>query len=551
MKKIMKNAFVMIAVAAMVFAFVSCGGSKSSSAGSSAPASAPVKPAESIANTAVSTESVAATSELTDQTINIGYGTAIDSLTPFRSNTARNAPYMVNLYETLGVMTEDIEVIPYAAKGWKTEDNGKSYEIEIYDNITDSAGNKITAKDIVWFISESKARALKPIFARVVSVEATGEYTLKVEFKSNVYGSFQTLMVDTFVVSEKAFKESADEFGTMAVTTSPYKVTGFVPSASLNFERRADYWQKIEDMPECVRPIQKNVNYKIIKEASQLGIALETGDVDAAVDIASSTGTQFVGKDGYTIDLSDGPQGWQVFFSGGENRIIANNLALRQAICYAINEAGMVQAIAGGYGTQMWDTSSPRLLGFNPDWRKEPYYQFDLEKAKQLVKESGYNGEELVLLSTSSATASRLGQMIQNFCQAAGIKVKINAVDMALFSATRLDGTQYDMVIVTVGGMSLPDFWSIRFDPAAYTNGDATSRKDMKLAELLYKTWTTDGFTKENINEVHNYIKDNAIAYGIVNPSVFTIWSNKLNMTKVVKGGLSGYVMFGSCQIKK
>ena len=47
------------------------------------------------------------------------------------------------------------------------------------------------------------------------------------------------------------------------------------------------------------------------------------------------------------------------------------------------------------------------------------------------------------------------------------------------------------------------------------------------------------------------FIKDNAIAYGLVNPQVFTIWNNNLNMEKVVKGGISGYVMFQACQFDK
>ena len=504
---------------------------------------------ETIANVAASTEEVAESSVLTDNSINIGYGTAIDSLTPFRSNTAKNAPYMMQLYETLGVLNDENEVVPYAAKSWTTDDNGFTYDVEIYSYITDSNGNNITASDVVWFINESKARGLKPTFSKVESATVTGDYTLEIKMNSNIVGAFEGLLIDTFVVSEKAFKESSDEFGLSAVSTSPYKVTSFTPSAQLNFERRDDYWQDIELLPECVRPLQKYVNYSIITEAFQLGVALETGTVDAVIDIAASTGSQYVGNTSYTIDLSDGPQGWQVFFSGAESSLLAKSKELRQAICYAIDENGMIQAIASGYGTQMWDCASPRLIGFNEKWKNEDYYQYDVEKAKELVEASGYNGEELVLLSTSSATASRLGQLIQGFCRQVGINVKINAVDMALYTAIRLDGTQYDMTINTVGGTALPDFWSIRFDPAAYTNGDATGRNDMVLADLIYKAWTVDGFTEENIDAVHYYIKDNAIAYGIVNPSVFTIWNNNINMKKIVRGGMSGYVSFASCQL--
>ena len=550
-----KKRFVSVLIAIVAIGLlVSCGGGKSgssSSSSSSSSAAAVQVSADTVANLAVSTENVEATSVLTDQTINIGYGTTIDSLTPFRSNTGRNSPYFVQLYESLGVMNEEKEIVPYVAKSWDTEDNGFNYTITIWDNVYDSAGNHITASDVVWFITEAKSRGLKPVFAKIASVDVIDDYTLNIELTSNLVGTFETLLQDVYIVSEAAFKASSDEFGAMNVSTSPYKVAAFVPSASLDLVRRDDYWQDIENLPECVRPLVKNVNYKIITEAFQLGVALETGTVDAVIDIASSTGAQFFGNTAYTVDLSDGPQGWQVFFSGHESSILANNVALRQAICYAIDPNGLITAMTSGFGTQMWDVASPRLLGFNEKWKDEPYYEYDLEKAKELIKESGYNGETLTLLSTSSAFASRLAQLMQNYLRAAGINVELNSVDMALYTAMRLDGSKYDMTINTIGGTSLADYWSIRFDPAAYSTGDATSRKDYTLAELLYKTWTKSGWTEENIDEVHYYLKDNAIAYGMVNPQVFTIWSTKLNMKKVVKGGISGYVMLPSCQFEK
>lgn len=548
-----KYSLILMVVCCLLFVGCSKSGSSSNSSSSASVSSTASTKVDtsSVSNLASSTAGVEESTYLTEQSINIGYGTAIDSLTPFRSNTARNAPYMVQLYETLGVLTDEIEVVPYVAKSWSSEDNGFTYEIEIYDYIKDSLGNQITASDIVWFITESKARALKPVFAKVESVSAKGDYLVEVKLSSNIVGTFETLMMDTYVVSEKAFKESKDEFGLMNVSTSPYKVTSFVPSASLSFERRSDYWQDIGLLPECVRPLVKNVNYQIILEAFQLGVALETGTVDAVLDIASSTGAQFVGNTSYTVDLSDGPQGWQVFFSGHESSILANNKDLRQAICYAIDANGLITAMCSGFGTQMWDVASPRLIGYLPEWMEEDYYTYDPAKAQELIKTSGYKGEKLVLLSTSSAFASRLAQLLQNYLLAVGINVELNSVDMALYTAIRLDGSKYDMTINTVGGASLADQWSIRFDPNAYSGGDATSRKDYVLGDMLYFTWTLDGWTEENIDNVHDYIKDNMYAYGLVNPQVFTIWNNNLNMKKVVKGGISGYVMFSSCQFDK
>ena len=545
----MKKRCMALVLAAMmsVSALAGCGNSGDTAAGSG---SAAQESTEAPQKTEAVGKDVEAATELSDNEIKVGFGTAIDSLTPFRAQTARNAPYFIQLYETLAVLDENKELQPYVAKSWETADNGFSYDVEILDTVTDSEGNQITASDVVWFINESMTRALKPIFSKIQSVEETGDYTFKITLNSNVVGTIEAILQDTYIVSEKAFEASSDEFGTSAVTTSPYACTEFTPSASLSFERRDDYWQDISNLPECVRPVQKKVSYSIITEASQLGIALETGEIDMAIDIASSTGTQFVDNSDYNVSLQDGPQGWQLFFSGAEGRAVADNEKLRQAICYAIDADGLVSGLSLGYGSQMYDVASPRLIGFDESWKDEEYYTYDVEKAQQLLQESGYNGETLTILGTSSAFSSRLGQLIQNYLVAIGINVELNSVDMALYTASRLDGTQYDMVLGTVGGSYLPDFWSIRFDPAAYPAGDATSRNDQELADLLYKTWTVDGYTSENINEVHNYIKDHAYGYGLVNPQVFSIWRSDLNLVKEVDGGISGYVVPSACQIR-
>ncbi|WP_215699025.1 ABC transporter substrate-binding protein [Clostridium sp. MCC353] len=553
-KSISRLASLALAASLMAVSVAGCGGSKTS-AGNSGSTTAAASGAETTAGGQTApatpeTEPVAASSTLGGKTLNIGYNVSIDSLTCFRSNTGRNAPYLLNLFESLAILSPASgKMEPWAAKSWETKDGGYTYSIEIWDMITDSEGNKITASDVVWYINTAMEKALMPNFSKVESVTKTGDYTFDVKLTTNIVGAFEALLFDTKIISESAFKASSDEFATKAVTTSAYECTEFTPGNSIGFTRRDDYWQTdIEALPECVRPLVKQLNYSIITEASQLGIALETGTVELGIDVDSTTGAQFVGNDQFVVNLTDGQQGWEMFFSGAESRVVAEDQNLRQAICYAIDAQGLITGLCSGYGTQMWDVCPPDRIGFLEKWKNEPYYEYDVEKAKELLAASNYNGETLTILCSSSTFVSRLAQMIQNYLAAVGIKAELYSVDMALLTSIRLDGTKYDMFLNTIGGTYLPDHWTIRYDPAAYETGDATSRHDYDLAELLYKTWTVDGFTEENIDEVHNYIKESAIAYGLVNPQSFTIWRNDAGLVKEVRGGLTNYVNPAACQ---
>ena len=109
---------------------------------------------------------------------------------------------------------------------------------------------------------------------------------------------------------------------------------------------------------------------------------------------------------------------------------------------------------------------------------------------------------------------------------------------MALITAIRLDGTQYDMFINQVGGITLANHWNTRYDARSYKTGDATSRHDMALADMLSEAYTVNGFTPENINKIHNYIRDKAYGYGMYQPNMLAAWKNDLGITEVVNDNI-------------
>ena len=531
MKKLQKMIVLAVAAAMSISLLAGCGGSSSGGAEAAAPAES--------AGTEQAAEA-AAPAGGGNGVLDVGFGYAIDSMTPFRSNTGRDQYVFKLMYEQLGVFDENQKLQPWVAKSWSTEDN-LIYSVEIWDNVMDSAGNHITADDIVWFIEESIARGLKPCFSKIASVEKTGDYSFTMTMSMDQIGAFDTVMSDIFVISKAAFEASSDEFATSFVSTSMYSCTDFQASSVISFEKRADYWQDPANLPACVNFVADKVCYHYIGEASQMGIALETNVIDVAVQMDLTTAVQYVDNSEYTVEQVPGNQGWTRFFSGADSRNISSDVNLCKAIATAIDNEAMITALCSGYGVVMADVCSPKHIGYNPEWENNLYYTYDPEKAKEYLAASNYNGEELVILCGSSTMLTRMAQMIQGYCDQVGIKIKINSVDAAQLTAIRLDGNQYDMFINTIGGAYCADHWAIRYDPAAYELGDGTARHDTTLGEMLYKTWTVDGYTTENINAVHDYILENGIAYGLIDPITFCVWRNASGMTNEVKE-YAGYI---------
>lgn len=506
-----------------------CGSSNSSSAAASGSTSS-----------GATTETAAVPADaglhnLSDGVLDIGTTIKWDSLTPFRSQVGNNAPWAYQVYETLITLTQDKEYVPQVAKNWSVQEDGVTCDIEIYDNVYDSAGNHIMASDIVWMLEECKDAGLKPCYSKIDSVTATGDYTVQLVLTQDMVGALEAILTSTYVVSQAAYENSADEFATEIISTAPYVVTEFTAGSTMTIEKRDDYWQDPSLVNSANAANVDKITYHVITEASQAGIALETGELDGFMSLDPNTASQFVGNADFSMIDTPYINGHQMFFTGDPSRAIESDVNLRQAICYAIDCEGLITGVFAGYGSKMHDSAANTAVGYLDKWEDEDYYPYDPEKAKELLAQSNYNGEELVLLAGSNSTSQRLTQMIQGYLAQVGINVKLNLADQALLTSIRLDGSQYDMFINTVGGDWLADHWSTRYDMNAYSTGDACARHDEVLAEMLYSTWTQAGYTEENIDAVHAYIRDNMYGFGMVQPNNIDIWRTNIGLTEVVR----------------
>lgn len=462
--------------------------------------------------------------------ITLGSAMAWENLTPFRTNRVWSILYSRMLYDTLAFYTADGVLNPMVAKSWEVEGDGVTWNVEIYDYVTDSQNNHITADDIVWFINESMTRALKPAFNQVASVEKTGEYTLKIVMKEDLAGSFNQVLMSTFVVSKAAFESDPDEFNNKVISSAAYSVTDFVSGSSISFEKRADYWQKEELIPAGMKNNVDKLTVKYISEASQMQIALETGEVDGFIAITQSLLAAF--DDSFSIVKIPSLAGTCIRFSGDENKLVAKDENLRKAIAYAIDEKAIIQGVYAGYADKMSGPESKGSVGFQDSWDVEANYSYDVEKAKDYLAKSNYNGETLEIIASSSAANDRLCTMIQSYLGEIGINLKLNIVERSLYTASQVDGTQWDLQIISNGGVDLASSWIQSYDMNAYPGGDAASRKDATLTQLIHNSSTTAGFTTENINAVHDYLMEHLYDYGLCQGHQCDVYRADLGITQ-------------------
>ena len=469
-------------------------------------------------------------------------------LSPFVGMSMGRIAVLKTIYEYLvEVDTMGGDSVPMIAKSVeKTGD--KTYVVTLFDNVKDSAGNPIKAADAAWSYNAGiKAGNLRPL-GDIESVKATGDYTVEFVFKKVLgMGDLDKLLTECPIVSQKSYEASPDKFATKPVTSGPYVLKEYVPGSSLTFERRADYWQTNASLVTLYSHsnVQKII-FQIITEPAQHAIALETGKADISASVTGDDIARFESAKGFTVFKFQDNLAQLLEFNGSKAPF--QKKELRQAIAYAIDTKAMCQAVAPGACAPLHTVGNSNFGGYLAKWDTQPYYEYDLAKAKTLLAAAGYKPGDLTvkLMAQNDSRSGLMAQVIQSQLKELGIKVEINQLEPSVYNTESRDPTKYDLLIgAAAGGDYIFSPWSLVYDQNRNKGTTGNFFKDDKLQELLTKASSMDGFTPENVDAFYQYDKEQVYAYGML--SYMNNVASVKGITKVVRDG-RGQIIPGACE---
>jgi len=470
-------------------------------------------------------------------------------LAPFSGMSMGRIAVLKTIYEYL-VETDKMgtPAVPMIAKSVEPAGDN-TYKVTIFDYVYDSAGNHITAADVAWSYNTGiQAGNLRPL-ADIQSVKATGDYTVEFVFKRTFGpGELDKVLSECPIVSQKAYEASPDKFATKPITTGPYALKQYVPGSSLTFERRPDYWQK--DSSKRTLFSQANVQtivFQIITEPAQHAIALETGSAHVSASVTGEDIARFDGKPGFNVFKFLDNLTYLLAFNGSQGSPFTKK-ELRQAVAYAIDTKAMCQAVAPGASAPAHTIGNSNFGGYQTKWDTQPYYDYDLAKAKQLLAAAGYKPGDLTvrLLAQNDPRIGLMAQVIQSQLKDLGINVKINQVDAPVFNQLKYDPTAFDMSIdAAAGGDFIFSPWQLVYDQGRYKGTTSNWFKDDQLQKLLSTAASTSGFTPENLDAFYQYEKEQVYAYGLL--SFVNCVVTVDGVTKVVRD-TRGQIIPGACE---
>ena len=451
----------------------------------------------------------------------------MQNLLPFNGNGNPKNQFYWNIYESLFDYNADLELVPDLAKNYEVID-GTHWQVNLFEEIYDSAGNHITAEDVVFSVNYLIQAGEAINYDNFESVEATGEYSVLYTWKSTPTSTSQLEFpfVRTYIVDSEQFDENA--YATKPIGTGNYVVDSFVTGSEMVLKYNHDYWANKTSEDVSARLALHNgtvetLTYRIIQESASAEIELDMGTIDFCDYIKALSIPKYEGNEKYVVDVNYASDYTFIGFNMDPLSDVSGDLNLRLAIAYALDSKAIAEAMPGSF-TAMTTYGTPWFSDYDEAWESDSNYSntTDLDKAKDYLAKSDYakNGSPTITVICKSTEQDKNAvQMILAQLQALGLNVEMKSVDAATFQNDTGNPANYDLLFFSdMGGKNLVGSWNLALNNTNKTTSDGKGGSVCFIADdtlvSLYNTANSDAtHNSENMKKVIDYVYENAYIY--------------------------------------
>lgn len=353
------------------------------------------------------------------------------SLDPHEQLSEGALQYSHTVFDPLVRWRQDGTFEPRLATSW-TMLNDTTIRLNLRQGVKFHTGNPFTANDVEFTIRRLKSSTdFKGLFDVIAWSEVIDPYTIDIHTKHPFPLLLNTLAY-VFTIDEKFYQSRDDiiKFGHSFASnhesgTGPFQVVERIPGEKIRFVRNPNYWDS-----SSAGNVDELEILPIRSDSTRLA-ALLTGDVDIISPIASIDIARI--KALPEVDLVSLPGTRIIMLQLNQTlRPELRDVRVRKAMSLAINQQLIVDKILRTYGVAAGQLSAEPFLGY--DKNKHP--EFDLQRAKQLMKEAGYeSGFELTLVAPNNRYMSdeEIAQAVAAMLEKINIRVDFKTLPKAQY----------------------------------------------------------------------------------------------------------------------
>ncbi|GED46348.1 ABC transporter substrate-binding protein [Vreelandella aquamarina] len=360
----------------------------------------------------------------------------------------QNAPTQTvsgNIFESLLRYDTDLNPMPQLAHDWTVSEDGLIYTFHLQEDATWHDGEPFTSEDVV-FSTDVYLREMNPrtrtILSHVESIEAPDDHTVVFTLK-NPFGPFLLAFeAGTMPMMPKHIYEGTDfrtnEANNNPIGTGPFKFESWERGRVIQLIKNEDYYE--EGLPYL-----DGINWHVIPDASSRAVAYENGTVDVLP--ANSVENFDIPRLSELDNTCLTEQGHEYFspyamlwINNREGPMVDKRF--RQAVMYALDREFARDVLWNGLGKVPLSA-----FGSNASFQDDSLtpYDHNPERARELLDEMGYDGEEVRLLPIPyGETWVRWAEAVQQNLQEVGINVTTQSTDVGGWNQ-RLGEWDYDL----------------------------------------------------------------------------------------------------------
>ena len=356
---------------------------------------------------------------------------------------ARNHGYMV--YDTLFSLDEKLQIKPQMLERHAVSADGLTYTFTLRDGLKFHDGAAVTSADVVaslqrWGQRDGMGQLLMARTAELVAVDAkTTRLKLKEPWGLVLDALAKPGSNVPFIMPERLAKTPATTSITDPTGSGPFimKKDEWVPGSKIVYVKNPAYVPRNEPASGLAggkRAEVDRVEWLYMPDPQTAANAARSGEIDIFEEVPADM-LKDLGKVASLRVVPQDSLGVQAVFRMNSTQPPFDNPKVRQAMLHAIDQEMFLRAAVDD--PKLYVVCASFYMCTSPVYSNAGWPKPDLAKARQLLKDSGYKGEPVVVLHGNEGLTNVLSLVAEQVMRDIGLKVDAQNMDWGTLTARR------------------------------------------------------------------------------------------------------------------
>ncbi len=378
----------------------------------------------------------------------------------------------MNIFEMVVALDEGANPVPDLAASYAESADGLVYEFRLRPGVTFHNGKPLTSADVkATFERYGRVGIDRQDFPLIAEIAAVDPMTVRVTLKNRIPSFIEQISSPRASMIVIPAEQANREAGKIdLIGTGPLQLVEYVPDSHVKLKRFDGYvpnpaYKGVDGLAGRKVVHVDTVTFRVVPEASARVAALETRAAHMSEQIPGQAAKRLKdSKDIKVLPLMPWSMAGMIVNAGFG---ATAQLGVRKAIQIAIDAEELMEIATDGNFRLNHGFVYPESQYFTGDVGKAVYNQGNQARAKALLQEAGYKGEEVIVLGSSQVGHIKEQAVIATQqLKAVGINARIELSDTPTYIARAQQKEGWNLYVGEwglapwLGPYGVPNFWT-------------------------------------------------------------------------------------------